>query len=130
MTRKVLPVAAVLAVLAAAMAVLFFFDPARGGFYPRCMFHTLTGLQCPGCGSLRALHALLHGQVRRAIAFNPLLFVGAFFGAYLLLRKRLKPTGPDPMANRLVWWGAPIFIVLFWIVRNLPAFTEAVKMWQ
>ncbi|MDH7503133.1 MAG: DUF2752 domain-containing protein [Verrucomicrobiota bacterium] len=130
MIRKVWPVAAVLVVLAAAIAVLFFFDPARSGFYPKCMFHTLTGLQCPGCGSLRALHALLHSQLRRAVALNPLLFVGAFFGAYLLLRKRLKPTEPDPMARRLVWWGAPVVIVLFWIVRNLPAFAEAVQRWQ
>jgi hypothetical protein len=124
------PVAAVLTLLAVALAVLFFFDPARSPFYPKCMFHVLTGLQCPGCGSLRALHALLHGQVRRAVALNPLLFVGALFGAYLVLRKKLKPNGPDPVANRFVWWGALILVVLFWIVRNLPAFAEAVKSWQ
>lgn len=130
MTRKVWPVAAAVAALAVALALLFFFDPARSPFYPKCMFHALTGLQCPGCGSLRALHALLHGQVRRAFAFNPLLFVVTLFGAYLVLRKKLKPNGPDPMASRLVWWGAPILIVLFWILRNLPAFSEAVKRWQ
>lgn len=130
MTRKVWPVTTALAVLAAALALLFFFDPARSRFYPKCMFHELTGLQCPGCGSLRALHALLHGQVRRAFAFNPLLFVVAFFGAYLVLRKKLRPDRPDPLANRLVWWGGPILIVLFWILRNLPAFSEAVKRWQ
>src|ERR1035437_4948003 len=41
-------------------AVLFFFDPAKHGFYPICLFHSLTGLNCPGCGATRAAYQLLH----------------------------------------------------------------------
>ena len=44
-------------------AVLFFFNPAQSGFYPFCVFHRTTGLLCPGCGSLRALHQLLHQRI-------------------------------------------------------------------
>ena len=37
---------------------LRFFNPATPGtgYYPSCPFHTLTGLNCPGCGTL-LLHA-------------------------------------------------------------------------
>ena len=42
----------VIAVLASG-AVLFFFNPSQYGFYPVCLFHELTGLNCPGCGGRR-----------------------------------------------------------------------------
>ena len=53
--------AALLAVMAG--VVYFTFDPAQEAYFPRCTFLTLTGYQCPGCGSQRALHALLHGDI-------------------------------------------------------------------
>ena len=68
-SRRLLAAAAMLA-LVAAVAVYFALDPARHPF-PRCMFLTLTGWQCPGCGSQRALHALLHGDIASAWALSP-----------------------------------------------------------
>src|SRR5262245_36358819 len=64
---------ALLAILGSA-AVLFWFNPAQSGFYPTCYFHSWTGLLCPGCGSLRAMHQLLHGDIVAAMHFN-VLFV-------------------------------------------------------
>src|SRR5438309_10494082 len=52
--------------------MLWFFDPASAGIFPSCPLHYLTGLYCPGCGSLRAIHALLHGNLSGACAMNPL----------------------------------------------------------
>ena len=47
---------------------------------------TRTGLYCPGCGSTRALYALLHGRPGEALAMNPLLLVVlAWFAQGLLL---------------------------------------------
>ncbi|MGA3284708.1 MAG: DUF2752 domain-containing protein, partial [Verrucomicrobiota bacterium] len=37
-------------------AVLFFFNPSTHGFYPVCLFHKLTGWNCPGCGGTRAAY--------------------------------------------------------------------------
>src|ERR1017187_4496205 len=56
-------------------AMVFFFNPSTHGFYPVCMFHSLTGLNCPGCGATRALYALLHGKVRLAVKDNVLFVV-------------------------------------------------------
>src|SRR5437764_764257 len=58
-----------------ACLILFYFPPEKTPIYPRCMLYTLTGLQCPGCGGLRAAHHLLHGHIRTAFHYNPLLFV-------------------------------------------------------
>ena len=81
----------------AGVAVFFFFDPATAGFYPPCLFRTVFGAQCPGCGSLRALHQLLHGNIAAAWAFNkpllialPLASVFAAFRSGVLFRRHEK----------------------------------------
>ncbi len=101
-------------------AVLFFFDPARSWFYPHCLFHTITGLHCPGCGSLRALHALLHGQVAQALGLNPLILIGAPIVTYLMIRQRVRPGAPSPLSWPSMAWVVPGVLILYWIVRNLP----------
>ncbi len=60
-----------LAGLVAALALLFVFDPAAASFYPGCLFRSFLGMTCPGCGTLRALHQLLHGNFGAAWRLNP-----------------------------------------------------------
>lgn len=102
--------------------VFFFFDPAQGGWYPRCQFHKLTGLNCAGCGSLRALHHLTHGEFGAAFQSNPLLMLLlpclAFWGA------RWAWTGNKAFASFLfrpaaVWTLLGVTLA-FSILRNLP----------
>ena len=107
------------------LAVLYFaLDPARYPF-PRCPFLMLTGLYCPGCGSQRAFHALLHGQVGRAAGLNllavlcgPLLAVGAVDGT------RAWFSGQPQRAALLYrpWLGWLVAGVVggFAVGRNLP----------
>jgi Protein of unknown function (DUF2752). len=59
----------------AAVVVLYVFNPDTHGFYPRCPLFMLTKWQCAGCGTLRAAHCLLHGDISGAIAFNPILVI-------------------------------------------------------
>lgn len=70
----------------AALIVLWRFEPSGQAFYPRCWLYQTTGLKCPGCGSTRALHALLHGEVRTALQLNPLAVLGTVIGAWLGVR--------------------------------------------
>lgn len=49
-----------------------------------CPILTLTGWQCPGCGSTRALYSLLHGDVVQAFTMNPLLLACYVSGALLV----------------------------------------------
>jgi hypothetical protein len=108
---------------ASGLAVLFLFDPAQHGFYPRCALYRTTGLLCPGCGTLRAMHQLLHGQVAAAMHYNALVVCSvplwAWLGARLaMLRWRNQPT---KVAVRPIWlWGGLVAIVAFGILRNMP----------
>src|SRR5438045_3746474 len=84
--RVPLGAASVVFVFLAAATVLFFFEPGAYTFYPRCLFYQTTGLLCPGCGSLRATHQLLHGHIAAALRLNALLVTAIPVGACLLVR--------------------------------------------
>jgi len=103
--------------------VLFWFDPAQHAFYPVCAFHRVTGLQCPGCGSLRALHQLLHGRFAAAFHFNAVLVCSLPFLAWLALRFAVLKTRnpPGTITVRPVWlWSALAALIVFGVLRNLP----------
>jgi hypothetical protein len=106
------------AVAAIAMAVvLFCFNPSQYGFYPRCQLYVTTGLYCPGCGSLRAMHALTHGQVLAALRCNALLTLSFPVLAILGLR-RLAGKPPFILRPRLLVLLLVVGI-LFTILRNI-----------
>lgn len=56
--------------LALATVALYFRDPHQHGSWGLCPFNALTGLYCPGCGGLRAVNDLTHGQVGAAFSSN------------------------------------------------------------
>src|SRR6059036_265584 len=107
-----------LAVLAA--GVLFCFDPSHYPFYPLCFFHKATGLLCPGCGSLRALHQLLHGNLAVAFRFNALLVLSLPLAAWLSVRMALAvlTNKPARLSLRSGWlWCGLAVMVAFGILR-------------
>lgn len=111
-----------LAALGAAGAwVLYTFPPAAYAFYPRCPFKLLTGYDCPGCGSTRALHHLLHGRIEEAFRLNPMIFVML---AVALFAVPSMARGQRPRFLERPWfgWAALVVLVAFGIVRNTPVY--------
>ena len=113
---------------AAAIGVVYVsdVDPGVAGHYPTCPFLAVTGLYCPGCGTLRAVHAMGHGDLTTAWARNPLAVVGL---AYLLVTWVLwferTATGRRPswLAPPWVLYGVLAAILMFWVLRNVPGWT-------
>jgi hypothetical protein len=92
---------ALAAPLTLAAALLFFFDPAATWWFPSCPLRTVTGLLCPFCGSLRAVHALLHGAPGLALELNPLVTVGGAAGLGALVLDAACPSHPS-QCERLI----------------------------
>jgi hypothetical protein len=103
-------------------AYLFVFDPGRTGFFPPCPFRLLTGWQCPGCGTTRALHQLVHGHFLAAFELNPLTFILLPVAAFLILaftRSAFSGTAMPSLKipDRYVWLMTAV-IICFWVIRN------------
>jgi len=107
------------AIIAVAGAwVLYTFPPGAHSFYPPCVFHRVTGLLCPGCGTTRALHQLLHGHVAAAFKLNPFLFavmLGGIYGSPNILRGQTPPLFMKPWFG----WASLAVVVSWWILRNV-----------
>lgn len=101
---------------------LFIFDPGKTGFFPACPFRTLTGFTCPGCGSTRGLHRLLHGDIVSALEFNPLMVLSLPFLLYALVRYTAAAVSGRPLQRhnldaKYIWMLFGV-IMSFWIFRN------------
>ena len=96
----------------AGAVILYRFDPTVARFYPHCLFHDLTGLQCPGCGTTRALHHLLHGDLAGAFRLNAFLFVAVPFAGMATVSRRV-------VMHRWTGWTVLVVTLTWWIVRNL-----------
>lgn len=115
---RVLAATCALAVLAAGAYILYTVDPSTSGLYPRCLFKTATGYDCPGCGSTRAVHHLLHGRIGTAFRYNPMLFVaGVAFAPALVTLVRGRT--PEYVARPWFAWSALVVTVGWWIARNV-----------
>ncbi len=121
--EKFLKTTGVLVGLCSAFVILFLFSPTRYAFYPRCPLHVWTGLHCPGCGSLRAVHSLLHGDFLSALRFNALLILSAPLLGLLLVNSVRAPEGNRLLKfePRPIWiWTFVGVMLAFGVLRNLP----------
>jgi Protein of unknown function (DUF2752) len=98
--------------------VLYTFPPVMTAFYPQCVFKQVTGLDCPGCGTTRALHALLHGSVVEAFHFNPMLFVMMFVGGFAV-PSVMRGETPRFLYARWFGWGSFFVLIGWWVLRNI-----------
>ena len=110
---------------AAAAMVLFAFNPMQVGWYPRCVLFLATGIYCPGCGALRAGHALLHGHFLEALDYNPVLVAALPFLAYVLTGRAVEAVSgrrllPRPELPARAIYGIFALMVVFTVLRNLP----------
>ncbi|HJO09189.1 MAG TPA: DUF2752 domain-containing protein [Verrucomicrobiota bacterium] len=122
--KQVILVAGIATTLIAGAVALFFFDPAKHAFFPKCAFHVATGYSCPGCGSSRAIYQLTHGNVLEAVRLNPgvmfLLGMGVTdVGRYI---RSVRQTTPFQtlFANTRLVIGLLTGMTVYAVLRNLP----------
>ncbi len=93
---------------------------------PPCLFRTLTGLYCPGCGSRSALIQLARGKLYAAWRLNPLMIL--FLPAavlFLFSQVKILFTGrslPRFLLHPSLVWTIFGLILAFWIFRNIPLY--------
>ncbi len=113
------------------LALLAVRDPNNSGSYPTCPFRLISGgLLCPGCGSMRMLYAVIHGQLLEAVRLNPFAFVFLPLLGWLVLGlvvtvffgQRLAPL----RARTGIIWLFFVTIIIYTALRNVfPWLTSA-----
>ena len=98
-----------------ACAVLLVAPPGspNSKWLPKCMFYQWTGLYCPGCGSTRALSALLHGDIRASLHNNVLLIPGGLLLVVLIVK-------PGISLKRPVAVTIAAIVIAYAVLRNIP----------
>jgi hypothetical protein len=124
--RLAAPVGTAVAAVAV-VAYLGAVDPNEPGHYPLCPTRAAFGVDCPGCGSLRALHALAHGDLARSADHNLLLVaVLPFLVWWWVAWLRRSWTGvTPPVSARTARWRARgtiallVVVLAFGVLRNV-----------
>ena len=103
---------------------MYAYHPSELRFLPKCALHQLTGLNCPGCGSTRALHYLLHGEFSLALRMNALLVIALpllIWSAARWFKFSLLKRIPEPIPGA-TWIGpaVAVFVITYFVLRNVP----------
>lgn len=100
------------------LSLYFYFNPSHFDFFPSCPFYKFTGYYCPGCGSQRAIHDLIHLNVLDAIGHNVLMITTLVFGLglYVFNKKKYLELVYHPKSPIIIF----LIVILFWILRNIP----------
>jgi hypothetical protein len=107
----------------AGLVMLGLNHPSKYGFLPRCPFHVLTGWYCPGCGSTRAVHYLLRGNLSVSFRCNPIL-IPIILAVSMLFLKRIYELYRKVSINfkyeSLLYKLILFLVIAFLIFRNVP----------
>jgi len=122
LTRQYILAISIVAI--AGSLLYFFFDPSLSELFPKCIFYSLTNLDCPGCGSQRAIHALLNGNILQAADYNLLVILFLPILIYSALAAIANTFFNQHWTQKLLY--SPFFVkliltvvLLFWVMRNL-----------
>jgi Protein of unknown function (DUF2752) len=106
--------------------IVYTFPPSQYDFYPRCIFYSVTGLHCAGCGATRCVGALLHGNVEQAFAYNPLFLIMLPYLGFAAGGQIFESwTGKKVRLTQLPRWlaiGLVVMVVAFSIARNIDVY--------
>lgn len=109
-------------VVLAVAAFYFLFNPLESPFMPQCVFHKVTGLSCPGCGSQRVVHHLLHGDLVSAFQANALmvcLIPGVAFLVWLETQRTRRPRLYTRVYSVAFIYVTGAIFAIWFVARNI-----------
>lgn len=94
------------------------FDPTHNVYAPKCLFFTLTGYKCPGCGCQRLLYHLANGNFNMGLRYNYYFLISSIYLIFILIGPFFSPIKKICYSKHVVITF--IFLTLAWfIVRNI-----------
>jgi len=126
-SKKTIAIALTVVVLGGGFIYYYFNNPTNNSLFLPCPFKLISGYNCPGCGSQRAIHQLLHGNIGSAFSLNPLMVLSIPLILYGLGTRAYNYIFET--SHRVKIFYSNIFIysyfgiaIAYWIVRNLSIY--------
>ena len=113
---------AIILIVFLGIIIYYSFDPSGSTYFPKCPFYVLTGYKCPGCGSQRAIHHLLHLHLLKAINYNALMVFSIPLLFFLIIADLTKKKHPQLYLlsrSPILSWSILAIVLLWWLIRNL-----------
>jgi hypothetical protein len=108
---------------AAVVAIAVFYILGRRGIGIPCLFRSVTGWLCPGCGNSRAALALLRLDFSGALEYNMLFPLEFAYLAWVIFRccRSYLAGGRFTYRSKRPWIDGILLaaVLLWWPLRNL-----------
>ena len=114
----------IIALACCALLALYILNPTDYIWMPKCPIKLLFGIDCPGCGFQRAVHAILHGHFKEAVGYNLFLVVAFPYLMVILLSDfmregKLQQKLRSFVESKWVTNGYIVTFVVWFVVRNI-----------
>ncbi len=119
--RRIKRACLILAAAGIVLVVYYFLNPLTSGLAPKCLIKTLTGIDCPGCGSQRMFHALALGDFAGAWNANPFLicFIPILgWWVWIDLDTSTYPRAAHIINSHAFIFSVLIIIIIWTVIRN------------
>ncbi|NMA74661.1 MAG: DUF2752 domain-containing protein [Bacteroidales bacterium] len=120
--KRVLWYVVIFVALLLIIGVYFFYDPTHNLLFPKCVFYSLTGYKCPGCGSQRAIYHLLHFNISGALKENLLLVLTIPLVLLLVYAEAVRTKKSDfyiKVHSLKLIVGYFVLVLLWGVFRNI-----------
>ncbi len=102
-----------------------------GTCFFKCIFHSLTGYDCPACGLQRMLIALFNGDFQQAFWYNPYLVIMLpYFVVLAFLSfapKERMVAIRQKLCSPILVGVMVVLMVAWWIFRNTIIWQEIIE---
>ena len=86
-----------------------------------CLFYTITGWYCPGCGVTRMLFSMITLDFYQAFRYNPAVFVLLVMAIIYNIIKYLFKR--DLKLPEYVYYILLVIFIIYGVLRNIPMFS-------
>lgn len=108
------------------LALYIFWNPSETNMFPKCPVYAITGIYCPGCGSQRAAHKILNGNIIEGVRHNYMILLLAmvllYQGFMYVVNDMLGKNITNLLHKSKVTFSILIIVILFWVLRNIDIF--------
>ncbi len=95
-----------------------------------CLFHSITGMYCPGCGGTRAVKALLGGKLFLSFLYHPIVVYGIIIYLWFMLSHTIEGVSKHRLQIGMHYRDIYLWLALGIVILNIAVKDIALAAFQ